>query len=112
MSTALPITADEIRDDCDSLAFIYRTFWGDHIHHELFLDKDLTPADAQVRMLEYCINLLVLSPGPRILDVGCGHGGTLTHLARSLSCPGVGLTLSPCLLYTSDAADERSSVDL
>ena len=84
----------EIREHYNSFAWLYRRFWGDHIHHGLFLRGDETPEQAQLQMVEHCASLAGVQKGWRILDVGCGHGGTCVHLASTYQCEVTGITVS------------------
>src|SRR5438874_1647429 len=94
MITCELVTKDEIRAHYDWATPFYRLLWGIHIHHGLW-EADETPRQAQLQLIERLAGAATIAPGERVLDVGCGMGGSALHLARQLQCQVVGLTLSP-----------------
>ena len=74
--------------------------------YQLFLDEDMqyscayfrTPdaslADAQVAKKQHIASKLLLRPGQRVLDIGCGWGGLALSIARSETVEVLGITLS------------------
>src|SRR5262249_37300777 len=84
----------DIGDHYDQFAWAYRRYWGDHIHHGLFINGDEDAQQAQEQMVRHCAARAGASPGMTVADVGCGHGITAGFLAREYSCSVVGLTIS------------------
>jgi tocopherol O-methyltransferase len=89
------ISAAAVRRHYEVMSLPYRLFWGEHLHHGLFLTGCENPYQAQIQLLEFCSRLLKIRPGSRVLDVGCGYGATAIYLACNLRCSVDGLTLSP-----------------
>ena len=59
-----------------------------------FTHADASLDDAQKAKLEHICRKLRLSPGERLLDVGCGWGGLIMHAAEHFGVSAVGITLS------------------
>jgi tocopherol O-methyltransferase len=87
------VSKDRIRVHYDLGSFFYRLLWGRHIHHGLWL-ADESPRVAQQRLTETLAREARIARGERVLDVGCGLGGSSIHLARELECRVTGITLS------------------
>jgi tocopherol O-methyltransferase len=83
-----------IESHYDSLLFLYRSFWGEHIHHGLWSGADETPALAQECLVSHLAQTAAIQRGARVLDVGCGYGAPARWLARNLDCRISGITIS------------------
>lgn len=83
-----------IREHYDGLSPLYRAFWGEHIHHG-FWEGEESQARAQLKLVEQLAARARVPRGARVLDVGCGLGGSALWLARELDCAVMGITISP-----------------
>jgi cyclopropane-fatty-acyl-phospholipid synthase len=71
--------------------------WLDHsrIYSCAYFATDDCDLDtAQAHKLDYICRKLRLSPGDRLLDIGCGWGGMLIHAASHYGVQALGITLS------------------
>ncbi len=94
MVTCPDVRKDVIRFHYDLSTLFYRLLWGEHIHHGLWENDESTVA-AQINLTETMAASIGIRESDRVLDVGCGMGGSSMHLARTIGCDVTGITLSP-----------------
>ncbi len=82
-----------IREHYNLATVFYRLLWGPHIHHGLW-HADESPRQAQIQLTRTLWERSGMQPGARVLDVGCGMGGSAMYLARQEKCQVTGITVS------------------
>lgn len=95
------VAPEDIRSHYDLATPFYRMLWGPHIHHGLWSEQDAarktpaaSPRSAQEQLTDTLAMLARIDRGDRLLDVGCGMGGSSIRLARRHGCRVTGITLS------------------
>jgi cyclopropane fatty-acyl-phospholipid synthase-like methyltransferase len=86
----------------------YALNWSkDHLHYGFWYEETKSHEESLVNTIKEVVNYLDLKPGERLLDAGCGVGGTCRYIVENLGIETVGITLSKTLL---DAAFHLSKV--
>lgn len=106
-----PLAVDDIREHYDQLSPLYRTFWGEHIHHG-YWHGDESAAEAQINLTRELARRARIAEGDRVLDVGCGLGGSALLLAKDYGCRVEGISISPKQIASAaHEADRRGLQD-
>lgn len=88
------VDVERVRRHYDGLSFLYRVFWGEHLHHG-YWTADETAQQAQVQLMEQLAQRAGIQGKSRVLDIGCGLGGSAIWLAERFDCTVTGMTISP-----------------
>ncbi|KAG9452880.1 hypothetical protein H6P81_005784 [Aristolochia fimbriata] len=104
MASGAASLREGIAEFYDESSGLWEDVWGDHMHHG-FYDPDVKASvsdhrSAQIRMIEEALKFAgvpddSLEKPKKIVDVGCGIGGSSRYLAKKYGAKCQGITLSP-----------------
>ena len=89
----------------------YYTLWGEHLHHGYWVRGDESKETAQIQLIEHLAQLANIKTGSRILDIGCGFGGSSLYLTKKYSASATGITISPVQVQMAKEAAAKTNLD-
>lgn len=114
IKTDQPILKDRVKtmhlvaNFWDKISEGWHKIWGPHIHHGYYEEMKETPLEAQEKLITKLTELLEILPNSKILDIGCGMGGSSFYLAKQFNASVNGITLSnKQMLIANKFADEK-----
>jgi tocopherol O-methyltransferase len=101
----------KIVEHYDLLSPYYHSLWGEHLHHGYWIRGDESKEAAQDQLIEYLARLANLKRGSRVLDIGCGYGGSSMYLAKHYGASATGITISPVQVQMANRAATAQKLD-
>jgi tocopherol O-methyltransferase len=109
----MPLTLEQkIQQFYDASSRLWEHTWGEHMHHgyygpqgQLRKERRQAQIDLIEELLQWSGAGITLPVPQKILDVGCGIGGSTLYLAQKFQAAATGITLSP---VQASRATERS----
>ena len=95
LRSPVQVTPDKVGDHYDRLDEFYRSIWGRTLHHGLWSPGDSTLVEQGTnRLLNLLVASLPLTPGIRLVDIGCGYGADAHRIAELTGASASGITVS------------------
>jgi tocopherol O-methyltransferase len=80
----------------DRSSKLWENIWGEHMHHGYYIPANRTDhVQAQIDLIDQVLKWADVESATKVIDVGCGIGGSSRHIARKYGCTTEGITLSP-----------------
>ncbi len=114
--TSVPVTGGgkavtgKIARFWDRISPAWKEVWGPHIHHGYYDSEGLSPVAAQERLIEKLAERAKIGRDERILDAGCGMGGSSIYLASRFGAKVSGITLSPAQAEIARSEAQKAGV--
>ena len=108
-----PSLSEQIQTFYDASSGLWEQIWGEHMHHGYYGPQGryrLDRRQAQIDLIDRCLAWAQVTAADRILDCGCGIGGSALALASRFQAKVVGITLSP--VQAQRARDRAKAANL
>lgn len=111
--TATPRANDKakVREHYERMSPYYHALWGEHIHHGYWIRGDESKETAQLQLVEHLAEAAQIQPRAKILDVGCGFGGSSIYLAKRYEADATGITISQVQVNMANQAAAQAGVN-
>src|SRR5205085_8325745 len=100
---------EAVQEHYDLASPYYEKLWGKHLHHGFYQTGEESKEEAAENLIEFLVERAGIREGARVLDVGCGIGGTSAWLSERLGCEVTGITISPIQIRMATEATRHLS---